>query len=378
MLLSQLRVGVVGASIAGLSVANVLTRAGAHVSVFERGSESFGERGGGLGVSLDLCRAIAGAGAQPPPHIVHARRRLWVKGEEWEEPASICVTAYGVLWRWLRQRLDAGAVQHLCSVTRVEDTGAGVRVTTGDARVERFDLVVAADGGASELRRLVEGDGYDRQFAGYVLWRGLVRARDLGDTAFGLRGRFHIANRGSHHFVAYPIPSHSGSTAEEDRLLNWGWYYPLREEALAALTDRASLHAPHVLVRNDAALRSFAAVEEADGQRWPDWVLHVFARSRALGAIAPHPVFELVPGRLAAGNVVLVGDAAHLASPITGSGARMAMEDAIALGAALEGTGSIQDALTRFADARRGPTAEIVHESHRRGAAFRADRGDRE
>lgn len=67
MLLSQLRVGVVGASIAGLSVANVLTRAGAQVAVFERGSESFGERGGGLGVSLDLCRAIAGADAPPPP-----------------------------------------------------------------------------------------------------------------------------------------------------------------------------------------------------------------------------------------------------------------------------------------------------------------------
>lgn len=38
MLLSQFRVGVVGASIAGLSVANVLTRAGAQVAVFERGA----------------------------------------------------------------------------------------------------------------------------------------------------------------------------------------------------------------------------------------------------------------------------------------------------------------------------------------------------
>lgn len=375
MLLSQLRVGVVGASIAGLSVANVLTRAGAQVTVFERGSESFGERGGGLGASLDLCRAIAGTDARPPAHLVHARRRLWVKGEEREEPANICVTAYGALWRWLRQWLDAAAVQHLRHVTLVEDTGDGVRVTTGDSRVERFDLVVAADGGASELRRLVEGAGRGRQFAGYVLWRGLVRASDLDDS-FGLQTRFHIANRGSHHFVAYPIPSHSGSTAEEDRLLNWGWYHPLREEALATLADSASLHAPHALGRNDAALRSFAAMEEADGRRWPDWVLHVFARSRALGAVAPHPVFELAPGRLALGSIVLVGDAAHLASPITGSGARMAMEDALALRAALEGKGSIHDALTRFADERRGPTAQIVHDGHRRAAAFRAGRGD--
>lgn len=295
-----------------------------------------------------------------------------MKGEEWEEPASICVTAYGVLWRWLRQRLDASAVQHLRAVTLVEDTGAGVRVTTSDSRVERFDLVVAADGGASELRRLVEGAGYDRQFAGYVLWRGLVRARDLDEASFGLGGRFHIANRGSHHFVAYPIPSHDGSTAEEDRLLNWGWYHPLREETLAALADKASLHSPHVLVRNDAVLRSFATVEEVDGRRWPDWVLHVFARSRALGAMAPHPVFELAPGRLVCGNLVLVGDAAHLASPITGSGARMAMEDASALGAALAHSASIHDALARFADERRGPAAQVVRDGHRRAAAFRA------
>lgn len=371
MRLSQLRVGVVGASLAGLSVANVLTRAGAHVTVFERGSASFGDRGGGLGVSLDLCRAVAGPDAPPLSHLVHAVRRMWIKGDEWEEPARIHVTAYGALWRWLRQRLDPSTVQHLCSATLVEDTGAGVRVTTSDSRVEQFDLVVAADGGASELRRQVEGPGHERRFAGYVLWRGLVRARGL-DASLRLGSRFHIANRGNHHFVAYPIPSHEGSTAEADRLLNWGWYYPLREEALAALAEKTSLHAPHVLVRNDAALRSFAAVEEADGQRWPDWVLHVFDRSRALGAIAPHPVFEIVPGRLALGNVVLVGDAAHLASPITGSGARMAMEDALALGAALQDTGSMRDALTRFAAARRGATTEIVRGGQRWGAAFRA------
>src|SRR5437762_9214807 len=110
--LSQLHIGVVGASLAGLSVANVLERAGARPTLLERGDASFEQRGGGLGVALELARAVTGDAAGAPPHVVHDRRRLWVRGHEWEEPASITVTAYGLLWRWLRAHLRSAAVRH--------------------------------------------------------------------------------------------------------------------------------------------------------------------------------------------------------------------------------------------------------------------------
>ena len=53
------------------------------------------------------------------------------------------------------------------------------------------------------------------------------------------------------------------------------------------------------------------------------------------------------------GNVVLLGDAAHTAHFSVGSGTKLAMEDAIALAAALEAEPSIPDALAAYEAARR-------------------------
>ncbi|MBV9793649.1 MAG: FAD-dependent monooxygenase [Actinobacteria bacterium] len=54
-----------------------------------------------------------------------------------------------------------------------------------------------------------------------------------------------------------------------------------------------------------------------------------------------------------AGNVALVGDAAHTAHYTLGSGTKLALEDAIALATALTGEGSVRSAFTAYEQARR-------------------------
>jgi 2-polyprenyl-6-methoxyphenol hydroxylase-like FAD-dependent oxidoreductase len=68
--------------------------------------------------------------------------------------------------------------------------------------------------------------------------------------------------------------------------------------------------------------------------------------------------------------MVLVGDAAHAASPSSGQGASMAIEDAVTLGGGLLGVGAegITPALARYESERRG-RAEAVVEWGRRNAA---------
>ena len=60
-----------------------------------------------------------------------------------------------------------------------------------------------------------------------------------------------------------------------------------------------------------------------------------------------------------AGNVVLLGDAAHTAHFSVGSGTKLAMEDAIALAAALKTKGSIPEALAGY-EAGRRPAVESL------------------
>ena len=60
-------------------------------------------------------------------------------------------------------------------------------------------------------------------------------------------------------------------------------------------------------------------------------------------------------------NIVLIGDALHTAHYSIGSGTKLAMEDAIALVQAIEGTDSVPAALERFVEARREDSEKIQH-----------------
>ena len=64
------------------------------------------------------------------------------------------------------------------------------------------------------------------------------------------------------------------------------------------------------------------------------------------------PIYSVRPERIAGQRICLIGDAACLASPHTGSGGTKAIEDAFALARALADTGDPVQALRRY-DAER-------------------------
>lgn len=365
------RVLVIGASLGGLAVASDLARNGFDVQVFERGGQGFEKRGGGLGLDLASARAL-GTGALPP-HLVLRERRVASGNREICEPVNLAVTSYGALWSWLRAGLaDSRVTLHFqARVTAIGAEAARAWLTCADGRNVEADLIVLADGGASTLRHQVPGIPADRQYAGYVLWRGLVPIAEVAvDDA--LPERFHLATDPHHHFVAYPIPTPEGRLGVTERLINWGWYFPLAESAMQALHDAELTDAPHAIGRLTVPTAWRETLTAQALTRWPGWARRLVQASLHHGLLAPHPVHEYRPLQLHAERIALAGDVAHQASPITGAGARMGFEDALALAQALQDCATLPAALAAYNRARLGPTQAVVEQGCVAGARFRA------
>ena len=365
------RILVVGASLGGLAMANTLSRSGAEVQVFERGAAGFETRGGGLG--LDLSSAGALRGGELPAHLILHERRIATGGAEMIEPTRLPVTSYGAMWAWMRAGLHGSPVnlRFGTRVTAIASDASRAHLVCEDGSTAEGDLIVLADGGASALRAQLPGVPAERHYAGYVLWRGLVPAAEVtGEDE--LVERFHLATDPSHHFVAYPIPTADGRTGANERGINWGWYFPLAEADMQALYDAELTDAPHAIGRLVMPAAWTETLSMQALHRWPPWARRLVATSTRLGLLAPHPIYEYRPACLSAGRIVLAGDVAHQASPITGAGARMGIEDALVLGDALSRHAELPAALAVYTDVRLGAVQAVVEHGIKVGARFGA------
>jgi 2-polyprenyl-6-methoxyphenol hydroxylase-like FAD-dependent oxidoreductase len=86
------------------------------------------------------------------------------------------------------------------------------------------------------------------------------------------------------------------------------------------------------------------------------------------------PIAEYVPTRLVAGRVALVGDAAHVSSPMTGSGFHYSLLDVLSLRQALAGAAggeAVAPALTQFERARLVDDRRLALYGQRWSRAYR-------
>ena len=102
-----------------------------------------------------------------------------------------------------------------------EDKGNNVATTTAD-------LVIGADGPSSTLRKILL-PGVNRDYAGYVAWRGTVPEHEASPTAREtFVDKFTFYHSRGTQILAYVIPGENGSLEVGERLINWVWYcnYP--------------------------------------------------------------------------------------------------------------------------------------------------------
>lgn len=322
---------VVGGGIGGLSAAAGLHRIGWTVTVLEQADE-FGDVGAGISLWPNALRCLDELGVDLTEHLA-PQREGGFRDKSGRQVTRFDAAAFerlhgrplGAIHRKdliaaLKNAVPAESLKTGAEVTEVHEDGR-VRFTGGELQA---DLVVAADGIRSPVRRALFPDHPGPVYSGSTAFRGVTRfpGARLG-TSFDRGtevGVLPLTGGDVYWFASYV--TEPGGRPDDLRNKVETWHDPI-----PALID--------------------ATPKEA--------VLH-----HDLYYLAT-PLKTYVKGRIA-----LLGDAAHAMPPFLGQGGCQAIEDAIVLAYQLSEK-DVEPALKAYDEQRRPRSQKVVRESVRMG-----------
>ena len=362
-----MRVGIVGGSIAGCATAALLHRAGHDVTVFERSESDLVSRGAGIGTPTTVWQDMMAHGlideTLPAFRIDYMRfvtRGSGTGQQRWlgdvQPPLSFTLVNWAHLYQWLRRGVPDELYRSASAVELIDARPDGTTLHLGPGGAADFDLVVCADGYRSTGRKLIDPDATLR-YRGMVTWRGLLHEGDLRVDPLQGCDLLRVGYQGGHG-VLYYIPGSGPSTEPGKRLLMWGYYLQVPEDALSS-----------VLVDDQARQQSSSGpfgkvhpqVKAGFEARLADLlppVLFELVQQSSNSAI--QAIYSVAPRRYARDRVCLVGDAGAVFPPFTSSGVLKAVANATSLADALAGAPAVDDALRRWSEAQLQVAAQVM------------------
>src|SRR6185437_3276821 len=297
---------IVGGSVGGLLAAHFLRAAGWDVSVVERSTGVLADRGASIGTRDELFAALRRIGISLDPSAgVAARSRICLdrNGSVVAElPIASVSSAWDRIYRPLRAALPDETYRPGLRVERVEPGSNSVTAIFADGGREEADLLIAADGIHSTLRRQFLPEAEPR-YAGYVAWRGVIEesalTRDEHETLFG---RMCFCLPEGELLLAIGMPGRDADTRPGRLRYYWIWFRAAdRERGLPLLCTDETGHChgtsiPPVLVRR-AVLAELRAAAEA---RLPPLLAAIIRRT---AQPFPHGIFDFESPRLVFGRV---------------------------------------------------------------------------
>src|SRR5690606_17590265 len=329
---------IAGAGIGGLSAALTLHQIGVPCHIFESVAE-IQALGVGINLQPNAVRELYELGLGPESlatigieaqewalvglngHDVYTEPRGLRAGYNWPQYAVHRGKLQMLLYRTVLERLGPQAISTGVKVTgyRNHPDGKGVSAIlqhrTGARSEVAGSLLIAADGLHSAVRQQMHPTQPPIQWGGAIMWRGVTRAKPIrtGASFVGL---------GTHRqrVVFYPISPPDPNTGLAD--INW----------IAEITVDNKNGWPHgdwnKRVKHEDFIHHFT--------QWNyDWI-DIPAMIRGAHEVFEYPMVDREPvDTWRDGNVVLLGDAAHVMYPTGSNGASQAIVDARVLGAAM-------------------------------------------
>jgi len=348
-----------------------LSRVGVHVTLLERSGPDR-SRGGGIFVSDGLVERVTGwglaPGTPPVPTTLSGGMHSWH-------------TIFTALYAAAHQDPGITVVHHARAITADQDDAAAWVVADSGA-VHRADIVIGADGHRSVVRAAVAPQHRHAAFAGYLVWIATIEERDLPERLRGHRtfDRNAFLGDDTAMLLGGSFPGEDGDSRRRHRTVGWAVYDNTHNDLLTRGGHVRDGVVHHSVAASEVPADLGQSLARLGRGRWSSTWTDLIQVSLDAGRVIGTPISEYVPEVLADGRLAIVGDAAHVATPMTGSGFTEALHDAETLAAAIVAHPTVTDgwldaprALESYAQRRlmaaRNTVLSGQHFSHRFRAA---------
>ena len=348
------RVAVIGGSLGGLTAALLLRELGHDVTVYERSGAELEQRGAGIGFLAASYRYLVERAHLDLDQVSISTKYIRYLDRQGqiihEQPQAYRFSNWNTVYRSLlgcfgRERYLLG---HECIDVGQRDGKA--RIQQADGTELGVDLAVCADGVNSRARACLLAE-VRPQYAGYVAWRGLLPAAELGDRAETLQDAITYYVYANSHILVYPIPGLDGSVRAEDRLVNFVWYrnYLPGSDLDDLMTDAEGAVHEISLPPGKARPEHVEEMRATAAGRLPKRISDVVL---AVKQPFVQEIVDVEVPRMAFGRVCLIGDAAFAVRPHAAAGTAKAADDAWELARALEEQPDVEAALQAWEPGR--------------------------
>jgi 2,6-dihydroxypyridine 3-monooxygenase len=369
-MVTEAKVAIAGGSLGGLTAGLVLRDLGLDVTIFERSSAELEQRGAGIGFLPDSARYLVERAGLALDAISTSTDLIRYYGRGGEVANEISHAYHFSSWNTVyRHLLEAfGRDRYLLGHEVVDrrETGASVVVDLADGTSGEFDLLVCADGVGSRFRHQLL-PGAQRQYAGYVAWRGMVsEARLPPAVAKPLVEAISYYVYANSHILVYPIPGRDGSLVPGERLVNFVWYrnYLPGDDLEDVLRDAEGVQRDLYLPPGAPRADHVAEVRATAKARLPGIIAEVVTSTDQLSL---QVIYDVEAPRMAFGRTCLIGDAAWVVRPHAAAGTAKAASDAWALADALAAHPTVPEALAAWEPGQVALGRQLLERTRRLG-----------